>query len=407
MPHISSFLIENFRALRRVEFKDLQPLNVLLGPNGCGKSTVFDAFQFIADCLQTNVRKALEARGRFGEVRSRGAHGSIAFTVKYRESDFGARGGAVQPLITYHLAIDEVDGQPIVSKEYCRWTRKVGTAGRPFDFLRMERGEGSVVTGEMPETDDHREPVRMESPDTLAIKAFGQLATNPRVASLRRFIEGWFLSYLIPDQARQIPPAGAEEHLSRTGENLPNVIQYLNERHPKALGSILHKVSQRIPGLAQVDHQETIDGRVALRFRDGPWQDPFLARYVSDGTIKMLAYLVLLNDPEPPPLLGVEEPENGLHPKLLEVLAEEFRAHARGGEGSRPTQVFVSSHSPYFINALRPEELWVMQRERDGYAAVSRADTIRGVTEFCQEGARLGSLWYEDHFGGRGNPRAL
>jgi predicted ATPase len=401
MAHIEGITIKNYRALQDVEFKGLQPLTVVLGPNGAGKSTFFDVFGFLADCLQTNVRKALDSRGRFSEVRSRAADGPISFTLRYRESDFGVQQRKRTPIITYHLAIDEKGGQPFVTEEYLAWRR--GQRGRPFRFLDLRDGEGSVISGEVPEKTDERRPVKMDSPDILGIKALGQLSENPRVASLRRFIEGWFLSYFIPDQARRIPEAGISEHLSRTGENLPNVVEYLSEQHTDVLDEILARITQRIPGLETVTAERTIDDRLALRFKDAPFTDPFLARHVSDGTLKMFAYLILLNDPQAPPLLCVEEPENGLYPRLLHTLAEEFRAHALG-VGDRPrVQVFVSSHSPYFVNATRPEELWVMKRKPDGYVAVERADRIQGIPEFYQEGAAMGKLWFEGYFQGAVN----
>jgi predicted ATPase len=396
MPHVVGITIKNYRALKNVTFNDLQPLTVVLGPNGCGKSTFFDVFGFLADCLQTNVRKALEPRGRFAEVRSREAKGPISFMIQYRESDFGAPSKERKaPTITYGLAIDERQGRPVVVEEYLQWRR--GSQGKPFKFLDLKDGEGTVISGEKPEQTDERRPVKMDSPDILAIKALGQLSENPKVASLRRFIEGWFLSYFIPDQARQIPEAGVAEHLSRTGENLPNVVEYLSEQHPDVLQSILERITRRIPGLETVQADRTIDNRLVLRFKDGPFSDPFLARYVSDGTIKMFAYLILLNDPEPPPLLCIEEPENGLYPKLLDILAEELRAHARGRGKQPATQVFVSSHSPHFIDATYPQELWVMKRGAGGYTTVERADRIQGVPDLYKEGAKLGSLWYEDY----------
>jgi len=403
MPHIEGITIRNYRILRDVTLKNIQPLTVVLGPNGCGKSTLFDVFGFLAECLQTNVRKALESRGRINEVRSRNTSGPLSFTIRYRESNFSVGKNDRTPIITYHLAIDEENGRPIVVEEYLAWRR--GSTGQPFRFMDIKRGEGEVITGDYPEEDDVRRPVRIDSPDILAIKGLGQLAENPRVASLRRFIEGWFLSYFIPDQARQIPELGVVEHLSRTGENLPNVVQYLSEEYPQILSTILERIASRIPGLESVTSDQTIDGRLVLRFKDSPFHDPFLARYVSDGTIKMFAYLILLNDPNPPPLLGVEEPENGLHPKLLRVLAEEFRAHARGGRNKPSTQVFVSSHSPYFVDALQPEELWIMERDPKGggYATIERVDQLQGVSDFVREGAELGSLWFEDYFR-RGNP---
>lgn len=399
MAHIEGIIVKNYRVLQNVTFKGLQPLTVILGPNGAGKSTFFDVFGFLADCLQTNVRKALDSRGRFSEVRSRDADGPISFTIRYRESDFGVRKST--PIITYHLAIDERNNKPVVVEEYLAWRR--GQRGKPFRFLDLRNGAGSVISGDVPEQTDERRAVNMDSPDILGIKALGQLSENPRVASLRRFIEGWFLSYFIPDQARRIPEAGISEHLSRTGENLPNVVEYLSAQHSDVLDDILTRVTKRIPGLETVTAERTIDNRVVLRFKDAPFTDPFLARHVSDGTLKMFAYLILLNDPNAPPLLCVEAPENGLYPRLLHTLAEEFRAHALG-VGKRPrVQVFVSSHSPYFVNATRPEELWVMKRKLDGYVAVERVERIQGISEFYQEGAGMGKLWFEGYFRGASN----
>lgn len=399
MPFIEQLTIRNYKLLQNVTLTDLQPINVVLGPNGTGKSTLFDVFGFLADCLQFNVRKALESRGRFQEVRSRNADGPISFTIRYRESDYANRLNSTP--ITYHLSIDEKQGRPIVAHEYLQW-RRGKRYGSPYKFLDIKKGEGIVITGDLPEEGDERQSIKMDSPDILAIKSLGQLAEHPRVASLRRFIEGWFLSYFIPDKARQIPESGMAEHLSRTGDNLANVVQYLSEEHPDTFEHILSRVVERIPGLETIKSERTVDGRLVLQFKDGPFKDPFLARNVSDGTLKMFAYLILLYDPTPPPLLCIEEPENGLHPKLLSILAEEFRAHARGGTEEKGTQVFVSSHSPYFIDALKPEELWIMNRNEKGYASIVRADKIEHIPEFVSEGASLGSLWYEGYFG-RGN----
>lgn len=131
-----------------------------------------------------------------------------------------------------------------------------------------------------------------------------------------------------------------------------------------------------------------------LRFKDGAFEDPFLARYVSDGTIKMFAYLLLLYDPNPHPLLCVEEPENQLYPKLLWELAEEFRSYAtRGG------QVFVSTHSPDFLNAVELDEVFWLVKE-DGYTKIKRARDDKQIKAFMEAGDKMGYLWKQGFFEG-------
>ncbi len=189
-----------------------------------------------------------------------------------------------------------------------------------------------------------------------------------------------------------MPEAGPQERLSETGDNLPNVIQYLKEQYPERLREILTALSQRIPRLEKVDAEFMADGRLLLQLKDAPFERPILAKFASDGTLKMLAYLTLLYDPTPPQLIGIEEPENQLHPRLLYDLAEECR------KSSARTQLMVTSHSPFFVNGLRAEELWVLYRDERGFTQARRAADMPGVQEFMQHGAQLGYLWMEGHF---------
>lgn len=138
----------------------------------------------------------------------------------------------------------------------------------------------------------------------------------------------------------------------------------------------------------------SVVSRVLLKIQDGAFEDPFLARYVSDGTIKMLAYLTLLYDPQTHPLLCVEEPENQLYPKLLWELAEEFRAYSqRGG------QVFVSTHSPDFLNATELDEVFWLEKEK-GYTQIKRARDVEQIKVYMDEGDQMGYLWKQGLFGG-------
>jgi len=391
VPRIEHLLVENYRALKRLEMANIRPLSVLLGPNGSGKSTVFDVFAFLSECFTQGLRKALDKRGRLRELRTRGCDGPVVIELKYREAPY-AKGDPKTKLITYHLAIQDSAKGPVVEEEWLSWTRPVGSSGRPFNFLELRRGEGTVVSGELPEEEDQRIPVRLESPDILGVSTLGQFADHPRVSALRRFITGWYLSYLSADSARGIQEAGPQERLASKGDNLPNVIQYLRESNPDRLNRILEVLTRRVPRLESVTADMMPDGRLLLQIKDGPFDTPIQAKFASDGTLKMLAYLLVLYDPDPPPFIGLEEPENHLHPRLLAELAEECR------EASARSQLMVTTHSPFFVNGLRPEELWILYRDGKGFTNAKCARQMPGVPDFVKHGAFLGDLWMESQF---------
>lgn len=390
---IEQVTIGNFRSLQQVEFKAITPLTVLLGPNGSGKSTFFDVFAFLSDCFSEGLRRAVDKRGKFSDLRSRGQSGPITFEVAYREG--GQIGGKRPGRVRYHLAIDEVNGRPVVASEWMHWKR--GSFGAPFRFLDYQFGQGSVISGELPEENDIRREVPLAAPDVLAVSTLGQLADNPRVRSLRDFIIGWHLSYLSTSDTRVVPEAGPQEHLSRTGNNLANVIQHLSERNPAVLDRVFATLRRRIPKLESVQPVSLPTGHLLLTVKDAPFAEGVQARYVSDGTLKMLAYLIQLNDPAPPPFLGIEEPENFLHPRLLRELAEECEVAARR------MQMVVTTHSPFFIDALTPAQVWALRRNAMGYTEAIRASQMAGVPEQIVAGASLGQLWTEGFFEA-GNP---
>jgi predicted ATPase len=383
VPRIEELSVKNYRALRDLQLKGLTPLTVFLGPNGSGKSTVFDVFAFLSECFSVGLRKAWDKRGRFKELRTRGSDGAIVFELKYREKP-------KSPIITYHLTIEEERKGPYVAEEWLQWRR--GSKGKPFRFLDFQRGAGKVITGEEPDESDQRMEERLDSAEMIAVNTLGQFAKHPRVSALRRFITGWYLSYLTADNTRVTPEAGPQERLSATGDNLPNVIQFLKEQHEDRLDQVLKTLSRRVPQLEKVDAELMADGRLLLQIKDAPFERPILSKFASDGTLKMLAYLTVLYDPDPPQLVGIEEPENHLHPRLLPELAEECR------EASQRTQLMVTTHSPFFVNGLRSEELWVLYRDQSGYTQARRAADMRGIREFMNQGALLGHLWMEGNF---------
>ena len=454
MARIEGIRIRNYRVLRDVTLgklwnnpnvAPLTPISVVIGKNGVGKSSLFDAFGFLADCLKLGVEEACDARGRggFDRILSQGSYGPIMFQVCYR-SDSEA------PLISYVLAIScESTGRPYVmseilaqqgsreNSESIRGFLMLGNGGGVvwkgesegqmiseaaeggFDFgaisnlivrmgeiaasysdmgpneaLEAARGDNELVRLHDRVAGEDREIVQLQDNRKLGIATLGALKQHPRIAAFREFVEGWYLSYFTPDAARSLPMAGPQRRLSIHGDNLGNVVQYMEREHPDEFGNILGKIAGRVPGIDKIDTQRTEDGRLLLRFNDRGFEDPFYAQQMSDGTLKLFAYLLLLEDPNPPPLICIEEPENGLYHKLLEILAAEFRSRATG-ETNAP-QIFITTHQPYFVDALTPEETWVLEKQDDGFATILRASDDSIVKAMTEEGLPLGSLWYSD-----------
>lgn len=392
---IESIRLKNFGCFRDVTLKDIPPYCVVVGANGTGKSTLFAIFSFLREAMTTNVTTAIGKMGGskgLAEVRARGTEGPIELELKFRSSL-----GAGRPkLVTYELHVDEERGRPIVAREVLKYRR--GSHGKPWHFLDFNRGEGTAVTNELEsvseESELEREQHTLRNPDLLAVKGLAQFQRFPAAMELGDLIENWHLSDIHISRARPEQEMGYAEHLSREGENLSLVVDFLYNNHRDVFETILERLSHRVPGMEKVESKITEEGKVLLKFQDSAFEGPFLARYVSDGTIKMLAYLVLLYDPKPYPLLCVEEPENQLYPSLLSSLAEEFRAYAvRGG------QVFVSTHSPDFLNAVELDEVfWLVKSE--GYTEVRRAKDDDQIRAFMEEGDQLGYLWKSGLFDG-------
>lgn len=405
MAKIEGFRVQNYKALRDITLGKLSstqkaaaldPLTVVIGKNGAGKSTLFDAFGFVADCLNADVESACDApqRGGFERMRSKGASGPISFEIYYRES-------SKERPITYELSIDcDAGGNPYVLSEMLKQRRQGQKHGRPYPFLRLENGAGYAWGGEEAvEAEDVEEPgqiaVELTDPRQLGIATLGTLQEHPRIKRFRDFLKGWFLSYFTPDAARSLPTAGPQRHLSRHGDNIGNVVQFMEREYKERFDSILRRIAGRIPGIQSIDSKVTDDRRVLLRFGDGAFKDPFFAGQMSDGTLKVFAYLLLLEDPQPRPFICIEEPENGLYHKLLESLAAEFRAHATG-KGNAP-QIFVTTHQPYFVDALSPSEVWILRKEPNGFSSICRASEMPVVRGLVDQGLPLGGLWYSDY----------
>jgi predicted ATPase len=388
---IESIRLKNFKVFQDVTMESIPPFCVVVGANGTGKSTFFQVFGFLKDCLTYNVGSAIQSRGGYHELVSRGReHENISIELQFRMEISN-----VQRLVTYYLEISYNNKKVEVAREILRYKR--GAAGSPFHFLDFAHGKGKAVVNEddFNKTDEEltKEQQELDKADILAIKGLGQFQKFKAANAFRQLIENWHVSDFHINLARgSKDAAGYADHLSVTGDNLQLVANRIFEERKEIFDEIIESMRLRVPGISSIEPEPTKDGRLLLKFQDGSFQDPFIDKYVSDGTIKMFAYLLLLYDPLPHPLLCVEEPENQLYPKLLWELAEEFRAYAnRGG------QVFVSTHSPDFLNATRLDEVfWLVKK--NGYSQVGRAKDDEQLAAFIHEGDQMGYLWKHGFF---------
>lgn len=389
---ITSIKIKNYRVFEDLRVENIPPFCVLIGANGTGKSTLFDIFGFLQDALKNNIRQALQIRGGYREVVTRGKEKEdIEIELQFRMNLLGKK-----RLVTYILIIGQDNRKPLIKREILRYKR--GEYGSPYHFLDFTKGKGYAITNEenFSQADEElqREEQQLESSDILAIKGLGQFQRFKAATAFRSLIENWHVSDFHISDARGSKEALYAEHLSPTGDNLAVVAQYLYREHPEIFQTILTRIKERVPGISTVEAKDTEDGRLILKFQDEAFKDPFIDRYVSDGTMKMFAYLILLFDPKPHPLLCVEEPENHLYPTLLTELAEEFASYAnRGG------QVFVSTHSPDFLNAVSLDSIFWLIKEK-GITKMSKASDHEILRKLVAEGDLPGYLWNQGWFKG-------
>ena len=402
MAILEGLQIQNFRALRNVTlgqtFDNRNPplprLMSIIGANGTGKSSLLDALGFLGDCLQEGVESACDKphRGGFDALRTRGVKEPIKFEIRYRQNK------EARP-ISYSLHVDaDKHGRVIVVYERLRQRRSGEGRGQPYSFLEISNGQGTVWAGESTKDAEgsRRDEIRMSDRQVLGISTLGTLVDHPRIAAFRDFLSGWYLSYFVPQLARRQPLAGADPHLDRTGENLARYVQFVARENPDGFQQMLDRIAPKIPGILSIKPVIAPDKRLLLSFKASGYSDPFFQQDMSDGTLKMLAYLLLMEDPSPAPLIGIEEPENGLHHQLLSSLATEFKEFARK---SRGPQVLITTHAPNLVDALTPEEVWILDKGADGFSTLNLAADIKGVRALFAEGIPMGSLWFSKHFG--------
>ena len=397
VPRLTYLRIKNYRALRDVEFRDLTPLTVLIGPNGSGKSTVLDALDFLAEAVRGNLVGAWEKRNRFAGMRTRGSDAKIEFELEV----FVNQG---KTHLQYQLSIGESSGLVFIADEKLI---SIDAVGKKEILLELYRAEGNYSHSNDANKffryniyENWAANARITRPsdvsvlfgNTILLEQSGTIAED--ILRFHEFLTSYRLIHLTDDHLKGYSDAGPRERLSPNGDNLPNVLYYLHLRHLEVLTRITAKLKSWVPKLADVVPEITSDKRILLRFKDAPFEKPLPAQYMSGGTMRLAALLALLYEPGAAGLLGMEEPENELHPQLLGRLAEELI------KATATRQLLVATHSPLLLDALEPEQVWILHRGSDGYTQATRAADIPHVKELVEDGSPLGYLWNSNSLAG-------
>ena len=364
MGKILGIAIKNYGSLKDVKMGQLYsdqagvPLGnmvAIIGPSGNGKSTLADAFGFIADALTTDVESACDAsnRGGYDKLVSQGSDGPIHFEIYYKENSNS------RP-ITYELTV----GKDKNDRPYVRTGDKVDV-----------------------ELNDIRK---------LGIVTLGAMKQYSRIEKFLAFLKSWYLCYFTPDTARQVQIAAPAPYLNRTGSNLNNVAQFMYRENPSDFRKILANIQTKIPNINRIEPVRMQNGQMVLEFWQNGFSEPFFSQRMSDGTLKLFAYYMLLHEKNPRQLVFIEEPENGLYHQYLADLAIEMSKNVGTGYSK---QLFVTTHSPFFVNALSPEQVWVLDKGPDGFSTIKRSSEYDFVSDLVQEGAYIGDLWNSKYFG--------
>ncbi len=406
MGKILGIRVRNFGTLKDIKMgqtctdrneKPLDNMVAVIGSSGNGKSSLADVFGFIVDCLDSDVETACDANGRGGysQLISQGSDDEMYFELYYRENSKS------RP-ITYELTIGlDNNGRPCVKSERLRQrVKKTGwllsflylTEGKGFAFEGTDGGEdekNGVVTGEKKE-------VELSDTRKLGIVTLGAMKQYVRIEKFLGFLLSWHLCYFSPDSARQIQNAVPSPYLNRIGSNLNSVALYMYRANSEKFMEVLTDIQTKIPNITRIEPEKMPNGQMALKFYQRGFSEPFYSNRMSDGTLKLFAYYLLLNEHNPRQLLFIEEPENGLYHQFLGDLATEFTKAAGTGFSK---QIFVTTHSPFFVNALKPEQVWVLEKGDDGFSALKRSCDYQYVDGMVEEGVLLGDLWNSRFFG--------
>jgi predicted ATPase len=388
---IRTMKIKNFRSLRSAV---LQPglRNIFVGPNASGKSNTLDVFRFFRDMANSGLSRAILNRGGFSEIFWKGdaSDRTIEFDL---EMQIPLKPGDAPVRVNYLLSIEGSLGGLISVR---RERLSVNDASSVLNVIDMKSGHGTVK---------HLDgSTAFEPPGDPAASMLDFNVPNWQGTAFKQYLGMWRCYSLIPIAMKQTKPFVRANFLEERGENLVEYLTTLKTAYPESFQEIERVAKDTFPELDRLIPEPNQAGQVVLTLREKPLRAPISAWNMAEGEITFIALLSLILAPPElgSPLACVEEPENHLHPRLLETLVELLRqTEAKYVErGMGAAQVFATTHSPYLVDRMDIEDLVVVDKEH-GETKFSRPRDKSELRQLLsKDHLGLGELWFSGALGG-------
>lgn len=380
MHKIERIQITGLRRLLEVDL-EVRPFMVLIGANGVGKTTFLDAFSLLSASASGHLNTTLSKWGGITSLLTRGKSAEASFAVDMTVPGY-------DPL-QYELHITSQGSGYSISKEVLSQN---GGHAQPFKHIDSAYNDIRYF-----ETDGERlvrpdwEHNPLETSLTQVPKMFRQpedlrriLATATRYHALD---VGSRAPVKLPQQMKPAVLPGVD------GEDLVPYLYYLRESERNRFEAITDSLKAAFPDFEELNFPPVAAGVLAMTWKDKKFSKPMYMNELSEGTLRYLWLVSLLQSPNLSTVTMIDEPEVSLHPELLSMLADLMR------EASQRTQLVVATHSDRFIRFLKPEEVVVMDIDDAGCATATWADAL-DLEAWLSE-YRLDEVWQMGRMGGR------
>ncbi|MGL4593814.1 MAG: AAA family ATPase [Thermoguttaceae bacterium] len=384
MGHLEGFWIRNFLSLKQVGIGScypqfnyiddadvlpylLGPITIFAGANGTGKSGALDAFSFVADCYRHRLDIACIKRGGFGSIYSHESIGAMSFGFQYHL--------AGEPdAVTYAVSIEQSQNHiPYIETELLAYRR--GKESAIVFFL--QNGEKSIryLAPDDNLSNDQLTQIEFTDYQHLGLAALKSHPKFPAVAELRQFFENCVFSNFTPDPARGLDRSMPRRHESIRGFSLFHLVQYILGRYGNRAEQLFSRIANQLPHVNSIQIDLTQTGHPNLLFMLEGQVKPIPVTLLSDATIRLFTYLILIEEDDPAPLILIEEPENGLDRLHCWKFADELNQISNS---DKVRQLLVSTHHPGLADLVLPNQVWVFQKNTDGFTVVERASDSLG-----------------------------